>query len=878
MTSKRTRSVAPAALEPIALLFVELSVDLRKGFTLKDGLHQFKKNVQMAENGLPVVENVARKLIELAEKKLETAQAQADERDNIEDDFEAESPEDLLLSVVSDEQSKDRADRELVTPWLRFLWESYRLVLELLRNNARLEVTYSAIVQRAYKFCLKYNRKYEFKKLSELLRTHIQTASQKGGYKQLNAVDLQDPETVQRYLDLRFNQLNVSVSLELWQEAYRSIEDIHNLINTSRRPVKPLMMVSYYENLAKIFLVSDNALLHAAAWNKYFNLYSQSPMATDEELSRYASVFLLSSLSIPQDSYNPDFNEGYATSSNKRLANLLNLQKLPTRKSLIDAALNKTIYDYVDPTVKKLYQLLEADFHPLSIRDELKSITLAIESNPVFAPYVKPLTKVILTRLFEQVSQVYESVKLDFLLQLATFEGSFKLSGLEIESFLLNAGRNGQLSFYIDHDSAVITFRSDPFQEIAEQRSALQTSPADLVQNQLSNLAKTLYASVKYTDATYAEKQRTLRERLVASATAALVKEREEIERARQLLEQRKQQAEQERIEREQEAARARAQKLEDDKIAEAKRVETEAKRRLEEKIQREKDAIERDNKVKLLEKIKSQGAIKLDIEDIDTVTMDELRDMQVKQLAKDKNDLQSYVKSLFKKLDHTERAYRKAELPLLEKDASAQKDVDLAVYEEFKTKKIAAAKREHDEALQIRDRLQKLVPDYEEYTQELDGHAATKREALIKEYAEKLEAAKKARIESVRQQRYEAAVAEYNAAKQREAEEAARAEREAQAAERAQKMREERERLDEKAAHQRRIEQEALERQAARSAGSYRPPTGGAYRPGSLRREAPPARESPVPSPAPASNSAAPSKPLTFAERMRLKREGRLP
>ena len=48
----------------------------------------------------------------------------------------------ILLSSVSSEDAQDRSDRVLLTPWVKFLWEAYRNVLELLRNNNRVEKLY----------------------------------------------------------------------------------------------------------------------------------------------------------------------------------------------------------------------------------------------------------------------------------------------------------------------------------------------------------------------------------------------------------------------------------------------------------------------------------------------------------------------------------------------------------------------------------------------------------------------------------------------------------------------------------------------------------------------------------------------------------------
>jgi translation initiation factor 3 subunit A len=144
--SKRLRSTPLQSLEPIMLRFVELCVEMRKGRTAKEGLMQYKNIAQ--NSSVASIELVINRFVQLANEKVQSAQQKAEEvtvsLDDV-DDLEAiETPESILLGAVSVDQNKDRTDRALVTPWLKFLWESYRTALETLKNNDRLELIYQA--------------------------------------------------------------------------------------------------------------------------------------------------------------------------------------------------------------------------------------------------------------------------------------------------------------------------------------------------------------------------------------------------------------------------------------------------------------------------------------------------------------------------------------------------------------------------------------------------------------------------------------------------------------------------------------------------------------------------------------------------------------
>jgi translation initiation factor 3 subunit A len=91
--------------------------------------------------------------------------------------------------------------------------------------------------------------------------------------------------------ETRLIQLDTAIQMELWQEAYRSAEDVHGMMQLSKdkdkRMVKPASYVNYYDKvefrrfnqqklmfqLALVYWKAGNRLFHAAALLQKYIIY-----------------------------------------------------------------------------------------------------------------------------------------------------------------------------------------------------------------------------------------------------------------------------------------------------------------------------------------------------------------------------------------------------------------------------------------------------------------------------------------------------------------------------------------------------------------------------------------------------------------------------
>ncbi|PWA69667.1 eukaryotic translation initiation factor 3 subunit A [Artemisia annua] len=821
ITSKRYRAWQKTH-EKIMFKYIELCVEMRRGRFAKDGLIQYRIICQQVN--VTSLEEVIKHFMDLSTKKAELARSQAQALEDAldVDDLEADKrPEDLMLSYVSGEKGKDRSDRELVTPWFKFLWETYRTVLEILRNNSKLMALYADTAHRAFQFCKQYKRTTEFRRLCEIIRNHLANLNK---YRdQRDRPDLTAPESLHFYLDTRFEQLKVATELELWQEAFRSVEDIYGLTSMVKKMPKSSLMAVYYAKLTEIFWISSSHLYHAYAWFKLFLLQkSFNKNLNQKDLQLIASSVLLAALSAPPYDHLKTASHleiEHDKERNMRMYNLIGFNidaKLETREvlsrsSLLADLVSKGVMTYVTQEVKDLYHLLENEFMPLDLASKVQPLLAKIaklggklssaSSVPEvqLAHYVPALEKVATLRLLQQVSHVYQTMKVETLSKMIPF---FDFSA--VERISVDAVKHSFISMKVDHMKGAIIFGDLGFQ-------------SDILQDHLSVLAVNLNKSrsMIYPSQTKASKLSAM----LPSLADIVDKEHKKLLARKSIIEKRKE--EQERhlleMEREEETKRLKLQKKTEE--AEKKRLATEFEERKHERIRKEIEEREREEAQAIInevgKRIKKKG--KKPIIEGENVTKQALMEIAMQEQVRERQEMEKKMQKLTKTMDHFERAKREEAAPLIEAAFQRRLADEQLLHEREQQLEVELSRERHDGDVQEKRRLTRVLEHKKEFQERVENRRKLEFNRMKAEREERLSQVLKARNEErdiKRKMLYYLKTEEERLNRLREEEEARKRE---EAEKKKKEEAERRAKLDEIAERQRKREQELEERERLR-------------------------------------------------------------
>ncbi|KAG2245165.1 hypothetical protein Bca52824_093015 [Brassica carinata] len=635
--------------EKIMLRYVELCVDLKMGRFAKDGLIQYRNSCQQVN--MTSFEEVTNQLVRLATEKAEKA---------------------------LDEKALDVDDLE-VTPWFKFLWEIYRTVLEILRNNSKLQALYAITAHKAFQFCKKYKRPTEFRRLCETIRNNLENLDK---YRdQRDRPDLTEPETLQLYLDTRFEQLKVATELGLWQEAFRSVEDIYGLMCMVKKTPKSSLLVVYYSKLTEIFWTSSSHLYHAYAWLKLFSLHkSFNKNLRQKDLQLLASSVILAALSVPP------FGQAHGASllefetekeRNLRMANLIGFNLEPkfensdmlSRESLLSELVSSGVLSCATQEVKDLYHQLEHEFHPLDLGSNTKPLLDRIyklggqlPSLPEvqLSQYVPSLKKLATLRLLQHVSKMYQTIRIEFLAQLVPF-----LDFSDVEKISVEAVKHNFVAMKVDHVKGFVTFGN-----LGIESDGLR-DPLTIFAETMNKVRAMLFpASSKRGD-------------IAANLGVTVEKEHKRLLARQSIIEKRKEEQERLQLEMEHEEEQGKLKLRMEIVEAEKKRLVTEVEERRRQRILREIEERELEEAQSLLKNT-------------------ERHQMKVEEMERK-------LLKLAKTMDYLERAKREDSIPLIEAAYQQRLVEEIESHEQEQKREVELSRERHETDLNEKHRVARM-------------------------------------------------------------------------------------------------------------------------------------------------------------------------
>ncbi|KAF3449639.1 hypothetical protein FNV43_RR10370 [Rhamnella rubrinervis] len=859
ITSKRYRAWQKP-LERIMFKYVELCVDLRRGRFAKDGLIQYRIICQQVN--VTSLEEVIKHFMHLSTEKAELArsQAQALEEALDVDDLEADKrPEDLMLSFVSGEKGKDRSDRELVTPWFKFLWETYRTVLEILRNNSKLEALYAMTAHRAFQFCKQYKRTTEFRRLCEIIRNHLANLNK---YRdQRDRPDLSAPESLQLYLDTRFEQLKIATELGLWQEAFRSVEDIHGLMCMVKKTPKASLMVVYYTKLSEIFWISASHLYHAYAWLKLFSLQkSFNKNLSQKDLQLIASSVVLAVLSVAP--YDHTRNASHLELENEkernlRMANLIGFTldtklergEVLSRASLLSELVSKGVLSCATQEVKDLYHLLEHEFQPLDLASKIQPLLTKVSKSGgklssassvpevQLSQYIPALEKLATLRLLQQVSRVYQTMKIECLSEMVPFY-DFSV----VEKISVDAVKYNFVAMKVDHMKGVVLFgnlniESDGLRDHLAMFAESLNHARTMIHPPAKKASKLGEVLPSLADIVDREHKRLL-------ARKSIIEKRKE-EQERQLLE----------MEREEESRRLKLQKITEE--AEQKRLATEFEQRKHQRIRKEIEERELEEAQALLQEARGKKKGKRPILEGEKVTKQSLMELALSEQLRERQEMEKKLQKFAKTMDYLERAKREESAPLIEAFFQQRLVEERVIHEREQQLEIELSQQRHEGDLKEKNRLARMFDNkiiFQERVMHRRQEEFDRRREEREEQINQMIQAWKQEREAKRKKIFFVRSEEERLKKIQEEEEALRRE---EAERRRKEEAERRAKLDEIAEKQRQREKEAEEKERLRREGLFGRSTAAAEIPSTQPVEPGPAAPSAIAATAAATTAA---------------------
>ncbi|GMH60367.1 hypothetical protein TrRE_jg7326 [Triparma retinervis] len=742
--------------EAVCLYYLTLCVKEGRFREMKDGLHQYRNMTQVAAPGS--LSKVCKALVEMSKAKIRVPSSSddssSDKNSILTGDLEdSASPESVLMSTMTTTYDETVAEKRDILPHLKFLWEVYRCVLDILRTSTKLEGLYHEFAGMAFNFCATYRRKTEFRRLCDLLRSHLVNFYKYGATPEsrlANANKLKGWEgwtqqSIENHLETRFIQLEVAGNLEQYSEGFRTVEDIYGIMCLDKRPPRAKLMATYYSRLSKVFWVSANFLFNAYATYKHYTLTRDfNKNLGEEERRNMQGEVVLAGLCIGWKGEGEGDQE-----RNMRMATLLGFNSSPSRKAFLSELKNavepdtkKSILLSVDTAVASLHSILEENSDPLAIIQNAKPLLDEISTHPTYGKYTPAIRNALLNKFLKLLSGVYHAITIDGLMDLVA---PLSINKGDLEAVVYTASRAGLLEVKIDHKGGCIRFGE-------------QDVESDGIRRQLSTLCRSLTGICDDIEAPDEAKEQEEREIFFAKIKYGMDDENKRTLERTKLIEERKLEAERLHQEEVKEKAEKKRIRDEEKKKEQEAKIARDAKMREREKQIKIANEMENTRKKNLLAKL-GKNIDDYEVQDLKKLDADALSKEHTEKILKKKDDAERKLKEHAKRLDYTVRAFRTEEQELLKKLKQEQDEKETREWEDNQAERRKLHKAKWEKDRQLKEIFSKLhVFEFMDSFQDkiMDQRRKEHEEAVAAAEAEAHSAACEAQLERARSRRDE--------------------------------------------------------------------------------------------------------------------------
>ncbi|KAK2964827.1 putative Eukaryotic translation initiation factor 3 subunit A [Blattamonas nauphoetae] len=465
--------------EEATKLFVQLAVKQKKDLSvIKEVLTQYRFNSQnVAIQSFGIVLTTF----------LDSVQEQVEAAEKTKQDLAAPTDDPNKDATTALRQSNH--DVDVIAPLHQFLFASYRMCLDLIRAHLKLDTLYEKIVKLAFDFCVTNQRKKDFSYLCDQLRNHLEKLISGESFTQGRSAIISTSEGIHRQLQIRLDQMDTAVKLGSYKEAFKTVEDIQRLLQTSTLPIRASFLRVYYAKLVDLFWICNHFFLHSQVEFELFLLrlisyqHRREGQTTKrdqealEEIQTTATLALLSALCIPQMEPEKNSNDLVLRNQAERdrmadFATTLGFNKRTDRKTYIEELLEKDILNIVPQPIAELFKVAETECQPKILSRESQRLLEAVKEMPIAAPYYQAIKHVLIVKIVKQCSLVYSSLSLTTLGQLC-----FDLSPVTLQLSLFSIFKQTGITARINQRTNSIVFLS-----------SLEDTGSFLTNNSKSNL------------------------------------------------------------------------------------------------------------------------------------------------------------------------------------------------------------------------------------------------------------------------------------------------------------------------------------------------------------------------------------------------------